>query len=99
MSDRNPGESSSRNRPAAAGVVSAPGRSTRLLRTVCKPPILIAAGRVSLVVGTVLNLVNQGPLLWQHSGISWPKVLMNYIVPFCVAAYSAAANERRRPRV
>jgi len=44
----------------------------------------------------VLNAINQGPAIMQASGISWPHVLMNFIVPFCVATYSAARNQIRR---
>jgi hypothetical protein len=65
------------------------------LRTFFEPHIMASAIRVSLLVGTVLNLVNQGPALVAHTGISWPKVAMNYLVPFCVATYSAAANQWR----
>jgi hypothetical protein len=43
----------------------------------------------------VLNLINQGPEVLAHTGISLPRVSMNYIVPFCVATYSAAANQWR----
>jgi len=60
-----------------------------------EPQIIASSTRVSLLVGTVLNLVNQGPALIAHTGISWPKIAMNYVVPFCVAAYSAAANQWR----
>jgi hypothetical protein len=49
--------------------------------------------RVSLVVGSVLNLINQGSALLNGGPISWIQMLMNYLVPCCVASYSAAQNE------
>lgn len=52
--------------------------------------------RISLVVGTVLNLVNQGEAIFAWSGISWPHVMLNYLVPYCVASYSAAKNQLMR---
>ena len=61
------------------------------LHTFVEPHIIATAIRVSLLVGTVFNLVNQGPALVAHTGISWPKIAMNYLVPYCVATYSAAA--------
>lgn len=67
----------------------------RRLRTLVEPHIVGTAARVSLLVGTVLNLVNQGPELLSHKGISWPRIAMNYIVPYCVATYSAAATQWR----
>ncbi|MEM7016866.1 MAG: nitrate/nitrite transporter NrtS, partial [Pseudomonadota bacterium] len=44
-----------------------------------------------LVVGTVLNLINQGDviLMGQWDGIHWGKLLLTYLVPFCVSVYSA----------
>jgi len=41
----------------------------------------------------VLNLVNQGEYILIGAGVSWPHVLLNYLVPYCVASYSAAKNE------
>jgi len=49
--------------------------------------------RIALVVGTVLNLINQGTAVVAGSGISWFQVILNYLVPYCVASYSAARNE------
>lgn len=54
------------------------------------PGILWNAVKVSLVVGTVLNLVNQGPQLLAGQGLQVGRALLNYLVPFCVAAYSGA---------
>jgi hypothetical protein len=67
----------------------------RRLRTFLDPEIAATATRVSLLVGTVLNLINQGPELLARTGVSWPKIAMNYLVPFCVATYSAAATQWR----
>jgi hypothetical protein len=52
--------------------------------------------RVSAVVGTTLNLINNGPQLWQHQTVGVWQALLNYVVPFCVSSYSAARNERSR---
>ena len=45
--------------------------------------------RIALVVGTVLNLINQGPRWFRGDGLVLGYCLLNYIVPYCVAAYSA----------
>ncbi|MCU0920999.1 MAG: nitrate/nitrite transporter NrtS [Burkholderiaceae bacterium] len=52
-----------------------------------------AALKVSAVVGTVLNLLNNGPAWWQGDAVSVWKVLLNYLVPYCVSSYSAARNQ------
>jgi hypothetical protein len=47
---------------------------------------------ISLTVGTVLNLINQGDyiLQMQWEKISAFKVLLTYLTPFCVSTYSTA---------
>jgi hypothetical protein len=49
--------------------------------------------KIALVVGTLLNLINQGESLLHGDKISWFHFLLNYLVPYCVASYSAAKNE------
>ncbi|WP_199232350.1 hypothetical protein [Rubrivivax albus] len=61
-----------------------------------RPPALKAALRIAAVVGTVLNAVNNGPPWWAGEPVSAWKVVMNYVVPLCVASYSAARQEQRR---
>lgn len=46
--------------------------------------------RTALVVGTVLNLINQGHLLMAGVAISGVHALLNFAVPYLVASYSAA---------
>lgn len=62
----------------------------KLLQRALTRPVLINAIKVSLVVGTCLNAINQGPQLWQGEGVEWNKVALNYLVPYLVASYSAA---------
>lgn len=57
---------------------------------------VLAATRLALVVGTVLNLINQGDRLLAGLPPSWFHVVLNYLVPYCVSSYSAARNELRR---
>ena len=67
-----------------------------LLRMAGQRRIVIAALKVALVVGTLLNLINQGGRLLDGLPLSWFHVLLNYLVPYCVASYSAARNELSR---
>ncbi len=48
------------------------------------------AVRVALVVGSVLNAINQGAGIWHGDGVEWGKFALNYAVPFLVSSYSAA---------
>ena len=70
-----------------------------LLQTACQRPIVLAAIKVALVVGTILNLINQGGRLLDGLSPSWFHVALNYLVPYCVSSYSAARNELRRSEV
>lgn len=67
-----------------------------LAATACSTRIVQSALLVVLVVGTVLNLINQGGAILAGNGISWFYLLLNYLVPYCVASYSAAKNEMIR---
>jgi len=69
-----------------------------VLSTALTRPIVANAIRIALVVGSVLNLINQGEALISWSGISWPHVALNFIVPYCVASYSAAKNQLNNGR-
>lgn len=67
-----------------------------LLRTAGQGDIVRSALRVALVVGTILNLINQGGRLLDGLSPSWLHVLLNYLVPFGVSSYSAAHNRMRQ---
>ncbi|RYC15661.1 nitrate/nitrite transporter NrtS [Ciceribacter ferrooxidans] len=58
--------------------------------------IVMNAVRISLFVGTVLNLINQGGAVLSGDNPSWPHVVLNYAVPYCVATYSAVRIEMKR---
>lgn len=59
-------------------------------------PIVIASLPVAVVVGTALNLINQGPAISSGEGASWVHLALNYLVPYCVASYSGAAVRVRQ---
>lgn len=58
----------------------------------------MAALKVALVVGTLLNIINRGGRLLDGLSPSWFHVALNYLVPYCVSTYSAARNEMTRKR-
>ena len=49
------------------------------------------SARVALIVGTVLNLINQGDALLGHGHVSIPKLALTFLVPYCVATYGAVS--------
>ena len=68
-------------------------RGRTLLKLMLSGPISRSALRIALGVGTLLNLINQGAQFFGPEPIAWWHVIFNYLVPFCVAGYSAAYNQ------
>ena len=56
---------------------------------------------VALIVGTLLNLINQGDALLTGLPVNLPKLLLTYLVPYCVSTYGAVSyrlhTARRAP--
>jgi hypothetical protein len=46
---------------------------------------------VALVVGTILNVINQGDQLVAGDKVNFIKIILTYIVPYCVATYGAVS--------
>jgi hypothetical protein len=51
---------------------------------------------VAVVVGTVLNLINQGDALFGAASINWAKLILTYCVPYLVCTYGAVASHVHR---
>lgn len=49
---------------------------------------------VAAVIGTVLNLINQGPETFSGHWPIWWKLILTYFVPFAVASYGSYAAFR-----
>jgi hypothetical protein len=50
---------------------------------------------VALIVGTILNLINQGDTLFGQGHLNLTKVLLTYAVPHCVATFGAVSYRLR----
>ena len=63
-------------------------------------PILFRSLRASLVVGTVLTVLNQGDVLLRGNfpPALWWKVPLTYVVPFLVATYGALGSRGEEER-
>lgn len=51
------------------------------------PPLLRRNLLVAVVVGTILNLINQGDSVAAGAELDLAKIVLTYCVPFCVASY------------
>ena len=61
-----------------------------LVKSALSPPILVDSLKTGVIVGVILNLINHSQALFDGTAISWGSVLLNFIIPFCVSAYSGA---------
>ncbi len=50
---------------------------------------------VALVVGTILNIINQGDAFLAHASINWFKIILTYLVPYGVCTYGAVYTKLR----
>ena len=44
---------------------------------------------VALIVGTILNLINQGDALLAGGPVNWWKIVLTFAVPYCVSTHGA----------
>jgi len=56
---------------------------------------------VALVVGLILNLINQGDALFAGRRLDWAKIALTFLVPYAVSTYGAVSYHLkvlRQPR-
>ena len=53
---------------------------------------------VSLVVGTTLNLINQGDAVFHGAAPNWGKLVLTYLVPFVVSSHGALSARKAQAR-
>jgi hypothetical protein len=54
---------------------------------------------VALIVGTALNLINQGDALLGMTSINWWKLVLTYCVPYAVCTYGAVSYQLKKAEV
>lgn len=47
--------------------------------------------KIALVVGTILNLINQGDALFGAGSVNWFKMVLTFAMPYAVSTYGAVA--------
>ena len=52
---------------------------------------------VALLVGTILNLINQGVALFGAASFNWIKIVLTYFVPYAVSTYGAVSYRLSSP--
>lgn len=46
--------------------------------------------KTAIIVGSLLNVINQWQAITGEADIQWVKLGLTFIVPFCVASYAGA---------
>jgi hypothetical protein len=59
------------------------------LRIALSREVVARSLKISLVVGAALNVINQWDSLMAGTGLRIGSLMLNYLVPYCVASYSA----------
>jgi hypothetical protein len=67
------------------------GRLREILRCCLSDGVPRRSLVVALVVGAILNLINQGDALVAGAPPAWTKILLTFLVPYCVATYGAVS--------
>lgn len=64
------------------------------LQSALRPRVLRQSLLVALVVGSLLNLINQGDAVMSGQGVNMFKIVLTYCVPFVVATFGAWSMAR-----
>lgn len=73
-------------------------RLTQILRYSLSDGIPLGSCSVAFVVGTILNLINQGDAIFGGTAINWTKIALTYLVPYAVSTYGAVSYRISRPQ-
>jgi hypothetical protein len=69
----------------------------RAIRYSLSDGVPFRSGCVAIVVGTILNLINQGDAILEAASLNWIKIVLTYFVPYAVSMYGAVSYRLSRP--
>ncbi len=63
----------------------------------CDQELIIKSSKIALVVGTLLNIINQGEVIFalDFANIDYVKSLLTYAIPFLVSSYTAVSMKMK----
>ena len=70
----------------------------RMVHYACSEGVPRRSFRVALIVGSVLNLINQGDALLNAAPVNWLKLLLTYVVPYAVSTYGVVSYRMNADR-
>lgn len=81
--------------PSGAMRISAMSKLGPMLKYAISDGVPRCSLNVAIIVGTLLNLINQGDVLLGMAPVSWPKLLLTFLVPYGVSTHGAVASRIR----
>lgn len=54
---------------------------------------------LAIIVGSALNLINQGEAVFGTAHVNWFKLVLTYIVPYLVSTYGAVSVQMRMQKM
>jgi len=63
------------------------------LRLATDGKTMTRATRLALVVGPILVLINQGDTIFSGTQPDWLKVVLTFVVPYCVSTWTSVAKD------
>ncbi len=66
-----------------------PNHPVSALQTALSGRYVQRAFVVAVLVGTILNAINQGDVIVAGDGVAWLKFALTYCVPFCVSTFAS----------
>ena len=75
-------------------------KENRVVSTMLDPSSLLVAAKMGLVVGTLLNCINQGECMvnMEFEKLQVGKLLITYTVPFFVSLYTSTIFKLRNSK-
>jgi hypothetical protein len=80
-----------------SGAIKPMRKGTRsLLLSAVSDGVPWSALKVAVAVGTVLNVINQGDAFLGSVPISWPKIVLTYLVPYAVFTFGVVSAKAKQ---
>jgi len=67
----------------------------RACRCACSNGVPRRSFWVAVVVGTILNVINQGDAFLGAAAVNWYKIGLTYVVPYAVSTFGAVSFQLR----
>jgi len=70
----------------------------KICKTALEKDIVLSSLKVALIVGGILNIINQGNVIFtlNFKTINWFTLLLNFVVPYLVSTYASVRTRLKK---